>query len=249
MAHQQRGQLRLAQSQADPVTGDAGLGDLELRLADAVPVADADLVIGQAVDGQVLTEHAIGQVVAPEVLPPVVIGLDLVDEHRPLLAAVALGVALAVAIDVKAAHHLRTGHRLLPDTRENGLAMPRHVLRHPDIDRQQHRHPGLGWRGSTRGRRSLADLHAALFRYPGRNSVGRSTHCRTVVRVIAPVRCPGMTPGVSHPYGCGIRLIADRATSVLPLGARSGEPRAPPRAFHGCDGRSGMRCSLRRFTS
>jgi hypothetical protein len=46
MAHQQLGQFRLAKSHADPVAGDAGLGNLELRLANAVPVADADLVIG-----------------------------------------------------------------------------------------------------------------------------------------------------------------------------------------------------------
>ena len=151
MAHQQRGQLGLAQSHADPVAGDAGLGNLELRLADAVPVADADLVIGQAVDGQVLTELAVGQVVAPEVPPPVLIGLDLVDEHGPLLATVALRVALAVAVDVKTAHHLRPGHRLLPDPRVNGLALPRHVLGHPDVDRQQHRHPALPRCGNSRG--------------------------------------------------------------------------------------------------
>ena len=111
MADQQRGQFRLAEPHADPVAGDAGLGNLELGLADAVPVADADLVIGQAVDGEVLPEVAVAQVVAPEVLPPVLIGLDLVDEHGPLLAAVALRVALAVAVDVEAADHPRPGYR------------------------------------------------------------------------------------------------------------------------------------------
>jgi hypothetical protein len=43
--HQQRGQLGLAHPQADAVAGDPGLGDLEFGLADAVPVADADLVV------------------------------------------------------------------------------------------------------------------------------------------------------------------------------------------------------------
>jgi hypothetical protein len=75
----------------------------------------------------------------------------LVDEDGPLLAAVALRVALAVAVDVETAHHPRAGHRLLPGTRVNGLAMPRHVLGHPDIDRQQPCHPALPTRGSTRG--------------------------------------------------------------------------------------------------
>jgi DNA-binding CsgD family transcriptional regulator len=140
VADQQRGQLGLAQPHADPVAGDAGLGHLELRLADAVPVADAHLVVGQAVNGQVLAEHPVGQVVPPEVLPPVLIGLHLVDEHGPLLATVALQVALAVAVDVETAHHPRPGHRLLPDARVHGLAVPRHVLGHPDVDRQQNRH-------------------------------------------------------------------------------------------------------------
>src|ERR1700677_2339182 len=149
MAHQQYGQFRLAKPHAYPVAGDAGLGDLELRLADAVPVADADLVIEHAVYGQVLAELAIGKLSAPEVLPPVLVGLNLVDEHGPLLAAVALRVALAVAVDVEAAHHPRPGDGRLPHTRVNGLAMPRHVLWHPDIDRQQHR--------------SLANLHAPAF--------------------------------------------------------------------------------------
>ena len=107
-----------------------------------------NLVVGQAVDGQVLTELAIGQVVAPEVLAPVLVGLDLVDEHGPLLATVALRVTLTVAVDVKTAHHLRPGNRLLPDARVNGLAMPRDVLGHPHIDRQQHRHVPIIPRGT-----------------------------------------------------------------------------------------------------
>ena len=48
VADQQRGQLGLTQPQAHPVAGDPRLGDLELGLADPVPVADADLVVGQA---------------------------------------------------------------------------------------------------------------------------------------------------------------------------------------------------------
>ena len=45
-------------SSADPEAGHAWLGDLELGLADAVAVADADFVIGQALDGEVLSEVA-----------------------------------------------------------------------------------------------------------------------------------------------------------------------------------------------
>ena len=105
VADQQRGQVGLAEAQPDPVAGDPGLGDLELRLADPVPVPDAHLVVGQAVDGEVLPELAVHEVVAPEVLLPVLVGLDLVDQYGPLLAAVSVQVALAVPVDVEPADH------------------------------------------------------------------------------------------------------------------------------------------------
>jgi hypothetical protein len=38
------------------MSGDPGLGDLEQRRADRVAVADTDLLVGQAVDGEVLAE-------------------------------------------------------------------------------------------------------------------------------------------------------------------------------------------------
>jgi hypothetical protein len=135
----QRGQLRLAETQADAVAGDPGLGDLELGVADAVPVADADLLVGQAVDREVLAELAVAEVVGPEVLLPVPVGLDLVDQHGPLLAAVALRVALAVAVDVEPPDHRPARHRVLPYPRVDGLVLPGHVFRQADVHRQQHR--------------------------------------------------------------------------------------------------------------
>jgi len=68
---QQGGHLRLSQPQSGPVAGDARLGDLELRLPDLVSVPDAHLVVCQPVYGQVLPEHAVSDVVAAEVPPPV----------------------------------------------------------------------------------------------------------------------------------------------------------------------------------
>src|SRR5262249_56740166 len=79
-----RGQV---EPDSDAVAGDARLGDLEQRAADAVAVADADLVVGKALDGEVLAELPVAEVVAPELALPVAVGLDLVDEHRPVLAA------------------------------------------------------------------------------------------------------------------------------------------------------------------
>ncbi len=139
VADQQRRQVRPAQPQADPVAGDARLGDLELGLADPVPVADAHLVVGQAVDGQVLAEAAVAEVVPPEMLLPVPVGVDLVDQHGPLLATVPGEVALAVAVDVEPADHGRAVDRVLPHPGMDGPALPGDVLGQAHVDRQQRR--------------------------------------------------------------------------------------------------------------
>ena len=122
---EQRRHARLAEPHADAEAGDPRLGDLELGLADAVAVADAHLVVAEAVDGEVLAELAELEVVPAEVLLPVPVRLDLVDEHGALLAAVPVEVALAVAVDVEPAHHPRPVDRLLPDPGVHGAGPAR----------------------------------------------------------------------------------------------------------------------------
>ena len=134
---QQRGHRGLAHPDADAVAGHARLGDLEERLADAVAVADADLVVGEPVDGEVLAELAVDEVVASELALPVPVGLDLVDEHRAMFAAVREPVGLVVAVDVDAANHPRALDRLLPDRRPHGLALPLHLAGSSYVQRQQ----------------------------------------------------------------------------------------------------------------
>jgi hypothetical protein len=110
-------------------TGDPRLGDLELGLADAVPAPDAHLVVGQAGHGEIFAERTVARVVAAEVLLPVPIGLDLVDQHCALLAAVPVGVALAVAVDVEPPDHRRAVHRVLPYPGVDSLALPGRIAR------------------------------------------------------------------------------------------------------------------------
>ena len=104
---QQRRELRLPHPHPHPEAGDARLGDLELRLTDPVAITDADLVVAESLDGEVLPERAVLQVVASEELLPVPVGLDLVDEYGALLAAVPGQVTLPVAVDVQAADQAR----------------------------------------------------------------------------------------------------------------------------------------------
>ena len=63
---QQRRQPRLRHPHGDPEAGHPRLRHLDLGLADPVAVADADLVVGEPVDGEVLPEGAELEVVAPE---------------------------------------------------------------------------------------------------------------------------------------------------------------------------------------
>ena len=56
--HEERGHARLVHPDPDPVARDPRLGDLEERRADAIPVADADLVVAEPLDREVLAELA-----------------------------------------------------------------------------------------------------------------------------------------------------------------------------------------------
>ncbi len=143
---QQRGHPRLVHSDAHPVTGDARLRDLEHSAADPVMVSDAHLCVRQALDGEVLPELPVGEVLSTQLILPVAIGVDLIDEHGPVLAAVARQVPLSVAVDVESAHHARPFDRRLPNGGVDGLALPRDVARQTDVDGKQARHhliPGV----------------------------------------------------------------------------------------------------------
>ena len=124
MAHQQRGQLWLAEPHADPVAGDPRLTHLEQRLTDLVAVTDADLVVGKPVDREVLAELAVFEVVPTQLDPPVLIRRELVDQHRPMRPAMTTEIALAVTVDVQRPDHLWPVDRVLPHSGVHRPAMP-----------------------------------------------------------------------------------------------------------------------------
>jgi len=102
---QQGGHPWLVHPQAHPVAGDPRLGDLELRLADPVAVADAHLIVRQSFDREVLPELPVNETVTTELLLPIAVRLDLVDQHRAVLAAMAGEVALPVPVEIEPARH------------------------------------------------------------------------------------------------------------------------------------------------
>jgi len=134
---QQRGHVRLIHANAEPVAGDARLRHLEQGRADFVTIADADLGVGKARDGEIFAELTCDEVQPTEMVLPVTIGLVLVDIHGALFTAVTGGIALAVAIDVEPPYPAQTFDRRLPDAGMNRPALPGDVARQADIDGQQ----------------------------------------------------------------------------------------------------------------
>ena len=197
MGDKQIRHLGLAEPHAHPEARHPRLGYLELRLADAVAVADADLVVAEAGDGEVLAEHPWHQIVTVEVAPPMVVGLGLVDHHGPLFAAVAAEVALTVSLDVQPADHHRFGHRVLVDTGVDGPAAPRHVGGHADVHRHQRR------------RHTASDEWFAtvdLQRHPCQESVGKCEQygLRDIVDSADAFRGGEMLGGLHRPDHLGV---------------------------------------------
>jgi hypothetical protein len=133
---EQRCHARLVHAYAHPVTSDAGLRYFEQSGPDSIAVADTHLVIGKAVDGQVFSELPERKIAATKVTLPIAIGVNLVDEYRPLLAAVTGQVTLTVTVDVQAPNRAPALNRLLADRCSNSLAAPFDLAGHAHIDRQ-----------------------------------------------------------------------------------------------------------------
>ena len=141
--HQQGGHPRLVHPNADPVARHPRLRDLEQRAADAIAVADADLVVRQAVHGEVFAELPEGEIAAAERVLPVPIGVALVDHHGTMLAAVAAEIPLPVSRKVQPPDDAAARNRTLPDAGVYGLAAPLDVLGQADVDSEQSCHEHL----------------------------------------------------------------------------------------------------------
>ena len=90
-------------------------------VADPVAIADAHLVIGEPVHGEVLAELSVDEVVSAELAFPVPIRVDLVNEHRALFPAVPGEIALTITLDVELSHAAWADHGILEDAGENRL--------------------------------------------------------------------------------------------------------------------------------
>jgi hypothetical protein len=130
---------RLTEAHAEAIAGDPRLGDLNNHLANLVVIANAYLVIGQAINSEVLTKSTRLQVVSAEFGGPVVVGGEL-HQHSAVLSSVSIEITLTVAVDVEPANHARPVNRCFPNPGVHGSIAPAHVLGHTDIYRHQFGH-------------------------------------------------------------------------------------------------------------
>jgi hypothetical protein len=90
---------------------------------------------GQSFNREVLAELSVGEVGALQLLLPIAIRFDLVDEGGSLLTAVAGQVALTVSVQIQPADPAAAAHRILPDPGVHGAALPLDVARKSDVHR------------------------------------------------------------------------------------------------------------------
>ena len=107
--------------------------DLEQCAADLIAIPDAHGIVWQSFDREVLPELSMDEVGPLQLLLPIAIRFDLVDEDGSLLTAVSGQVPLAVALEVQPADATPTRQRTLPDPGVYSASLPRDVAWKSDV--------------------------------------------------------------------------------------------------------------------
>src|SRR6266404_2707247 len=124
----------------DAIAGNARLGDFEYCATDLITIADAYNIVGQSFDREVLAELSVDEVGPLQLLLPISIRFNLVDEDGALLTAVPGQIALTVSVQAQAADPATATHRILPDPGVHSAGLPFDVAWDADVYRQESRH-------------------------------------------------------------------------------------------------------------
>src|SRR5215831_19454104 len=125
----------LVHPDANAIAGNARLSDFEQCVADLITIADANGIVRQSFDREILAELSVDEVGPLQLLLPMTIRFDLVDEDGALLAPVPGQVALTVSIQIQPADTATAPHRILPDRGVNSATLPLNVARKSDVHR------------------------------------------------------------------------------------------------------------------
>lgn len=125
---------------ANSVAGDARLGHLEEGVSDPISIADANLVVREALHREVFAELAKRKILTSKLFFPISIATDLIHEDGSMFTAVALQISLAITVDIQSPNHAGALNRDFPYRCVDGFAFPGNIAREADINRQQTRH-------------------------------------------------------------------------------------------------------------
>jgi hypothetical protein len=133
MFYEQGCHPRFIHANAHAVARYARLCHFEYRIANAVAIANRDLVIRKLLNSEVLSELAEDEVVTSEKAFPVVIGIHLINKNGALLPTMTGEIALRIANNIELAHHLSSLNGTFPDRGTDGLTVPCHVAWKTDV--------------------------------------------------------------------------------------------------------------------
>jgi hypothetical protein len=120
---------RLIGPNANSIACHTRLRDLEQDAADFKAIADANGIVRQSFNGEVLSKLPVGEVGPTQLLRPVTVGFDLVDEDSSLLPPVAAKIGLTIAIQIQSPNPAATVDRTFPDRGSHRSALPQDIAR------------------------------------------------------------------------------------------------------------------------
>jgi hypothetical protein len=133
MRHEERCHTRFVHSNTDAVASNAWLSHLEESAPDPIPISNADLIIGEAVDSEIFTELSKCEIASPELLFPVAVRVSLIYEDCAMLAPVTCKIALTIAFNVKPSDETSSLNGALPYPCVDSLPFPVDIAWETDV--------------------------------------------------------------------------------------------------------------------
>jgi hypothetical protein len=100
------------------------VGYLKERAANSIAVANAHFVVGQTLNREIFAELPEGEVATAELMFPILVGINLVDQNCSMLTTMTGEIALAIAINIESSNQAPALHWLFPDARVYCLTPP-----------------------------------------------------------------------------------------------------------------------------
>jgi hypothetical protein len=109
------------------------LRDFEKRAANPITITDADGIVRQSFDCEILAKLTMNKVSSLQLFLPIPIGFDLIHENGALLTTVPGQVPLTISLDIQPADSTAARHRIFPDRGMYRAPLPRNVAWKSDV--------------------------------------------------------------------------------------------------------------------